>query len=226
MQFSKCVFLDADTIVIQNIDDLFQREELSAAPDVGWPDCFNSGVFVFRPSLETYNALLTFAKTYGSFDGGDQGLLNDYFSWWSTRDISNHLPFIYNMVSNVCYSYAPAYKRFGADVKIIHFLGALKPWHHYYNTTTRKVRLTETATYTGADEKFIQLWWDCYAKDNDQSFQEDWLSSERDCVSGGGKESWERGVVDYTGQDSFENILDHINTMIVAGKRVGESVNE
>ena len=38
----RCVFLDADTLVLQNIDDLFSREELSAAPDVGWPDCFNS----------------------------------------------------------------------------------------------------------------------------------------------------------------------------------------
>jgi len=68
-QYEKCVFLDADTMVLQNVDDLFEREELSAAPDVGWPDCFNSGVFVFRPSSETYSKLLKFAKTVGSFDG-------------------------------------------------------------------------------------------------------------------------------------------------------------
>ena len=43
--------------------------ELSAAPDVGWPDCFNSGVFVFVPSAGTYQALLDFAATVGSFDG-------------------------------------------------------------------------------------------------------------------------------------------------------------
>ena len=55
--------------VLQNIDDLFEREELSAAPDVGWPDCFNSGVFVFRPSNATYASLLQFAITTGSFDG-------------------------------------------------------------------------------------------------------------------------------------------------------------
>jgi len=47
IQFKKGVFLDADTLVLRNIDDLFQREELSAAPDAGWPDCFNTGVFVF-----------------------------------------------------------------------------------------------------------------------------------------------------------------------------------
>ena len=35
IQFEKCVFMDADTMVIKNIDDLFEREEISAAPDVG-----------------------------------------------------------------------------------------------------------------------------------------------------------------------------------------------
>lgn len=68
-QYTKCVFLDADTMVLQNVDDLFEREELSAAPDVGWPDCFNSGVFVFIPNHNTYSKLIEFAKKIGSFDG-------------------------------------------------------------------------------------------------------------------------------------------------------------
>lgn len=55
--------------VLQNCDELFQREELSAAPDPGWPDCFNSGVFVFKPSQDTFSKLLEFARTSGSFDG-------------------------------------------------------------------------------------------------------------------------------------------------------------
>ncbi|GLD47881.1 glycogenin-1-like protein [Lates japonicus] len=67
--YSKCVFMDADTLVLSNIDELFEREELSAAPDPGWPDCFNSGVFVFRPSNETHEKLLTFCGENGSFDG-------------------------------------------------------------------------------------------------------------------------------------------------------------
>ncbi|KAA8581976.1 hypothetical protein FQN60_008716, partial [Etheostoma spectabile] len=67
--YSKCVFMDADTLVLSNIDELFEREELSAAPDPGWPDCFNSGVFVFRPSNETHEKLLTFCSENGSFDG-------------------------------------------------------------------------------------------------------------------------------------------------------------
>jgi len=58
--------------VLQNIDELFDNEELSAAPDVGWPDCFNSGLFVYRPSLETYTALLNLAIMKGSFDGSSK----------------------------------------------------------------------------------------------------------------------------------------------------------
>lgn len=54
---------------MENADELFDREEFSAAPDVGWPDCFNSGVFVYRPSNETYEKLVQFALEKGSFDG-------------------------------------------------------------------------------------------------------------------------------------------------------------
>lgn len=64
--------------VLQNSDELFEREELSAAPDVGWPDCFNSGVFVYRPSLETYDSLIQFALERGSFDGKTFLLLSRY----------------------------------------------------------------------------------------------------------------------------------------------------
>ena len=53
-QYDRAVFLDADTLVRQNVDELFDREEISASPDAGWPDCFNSGVFVFTPSKDTY----------------------------------------------------------------------------------------------------------------------------------------------------------------------------
>ncbi|CAH1980528.1 unnamed protein product [Acanthoscelides obtectus] len=110
-QYEKCVFLDADTLVLENCDELFERDELSAAPDVGWPDCFNSGVFVYCPSNQTFSNLIQFALDKGSFDGGDQGLLNLYFSDWAHKDIRKHLPFIYNMSSTACYSYLPAFKQ-------------------------------------------------------------------------------------------------------------------
>eukprot|EP00041_Stephanoeca_diplocostata_P017811 m.367186 g.367186 ORF g.367186 m.367186 type:complete len:341 (-) comp20826_c0_seq1:298-1320(-) len=128
-QYNKCVYLDADTLVIQNVDDLFDRPSFAAAPDVGWPDCFNSGVFVYAPSMQTYTGLLECMKTQGSFDGGDQGVLNTYFSSWSTDDASHRLPFGYNMTSNTSYGYAPALEHYRRTVKIVHFIGKVKPWH-------------------------------------------------------------------------------------------------
>ncbi|KAE8279828.1 Glycogenin-1 [Larimichthys crocea] len=122
-QYSKCVFMDADTLVLSNIDELFDREELSAAPDPGWPDCFNSGVFVFCPSMETYGKLLQYCTEHGSFDGGDQGVLNGFFNNWATADISKHLPFIYNLSSIAIYTYLPAFKQYGGNAKVVHFLG-------------------------------------------------------------------------------------------------------
>ena len=69
-QYSKVLFLDADTLVLKNVDHLFERDELSAAPDSGWPDCFNSGVFICQPNVETFDALMKLAKEIGSFRDG------------------------------------------------------------------------------------------------------------------------------------------------------------
>uniref|UniRef100_A0A7M4EG99 glycogenin glucosyltransferase n=1 Tax=Crocodylus porosus TaxID=8502 RepID=A0A7M4EG99_CROPO len=160
-QYSKCVFMDADTMVLANIDELFEREELSAAPDPGWPDCFNSGVFVYRPSIETYNELLQLATEKGSFDGGDQGLLNTFFSSWATTDISKHLPFIYNLSSISIYSYLPAFKVFGANTKVVHFLGSIKPWNYTYDSKTKSIR-GDAHDPTMVHPEFLNIWWDIY----------------------------------------------------------------
>ncbi|KAK3920266.1 Glycogenin-1 [Frankliniella fusca] len=161
-QYEKCCFLDADTLVIQNCDELSEREELSAAPDVGWPDCFNSGVFVYRPSLDTFKSLMDFALQFGSFDGGDQGLLNLYFKDWAHKDISKHLPFIYNMCSTACYSYLPAFKQFGSNAKIVHFIGASKPWICYLDSESRVVQAPGEFSHV---KDLLQYWWDVFCQD-------------------------------------------------------------
>ncbi|KAM6917339.1 glycogenin-1-like isoform 2-T2 [Lycodopsis pacificus] len=163
--YSKCVFMDADTLVMSNIDELFEREELSAAPDPGWPDCFNSGVFVFRPSNETHEKLLTFCRENGSFDGGDQGVLNSFFNTWATADISKHLPFIYNLSSIAIYSYLPAFKEYGRDAKVVHFLGKVKPWNYSYDAQTGEVKghsLSPDQCHLHPD--YLLMWWQLYAK--------------------------------------------------------------
>ncbi|XP_055374007.1 uncharacterized protein LOC129607217 isoform X4 [Condylostylus longicornis] len=166
VQFEKCVFLDADILVLQNSDELFEREELSAAPDVSWPDCFNSGVFVYRPNLETFNKLIEFAVKNGSFDGGDQGLLNQYFSDWATKDISKHLPFTYNTAAYAAYCYLPAFKQFRDRIKILHFAGKLKPWLATFDSQNRRAHTPQGYEHA-AD--FIQLWWNIFCDQVHQS---------------------------------------------------------
>uniref|UniRef100_A0A8B9SGG0 glycogenin glucosyltransferase n=1 Tax=Anas platyrhynchos TaxID=8839 RepID=A0A8B9SGG0_ANAPL len=238
--YSKCVFMDADTLVLCNVDELFDREEFSAAPDSGWPDCFNSGVFVFRPSLKTYNLLLQFAAEHGSFDGGDQGLLNSFFSNWATADIGKHLPFIYNLSSSAVYTYVPAFNHFGRDAKVVHFLGATKPWNYKYNLQTKRL-------------SFLALWWNIYSasilplleklQKTEQSESEErknnqitvflllcfFLQNEvthsvselsihlkpEEPNPEDERRKWEEGRMDYMGKDAFEHIKKKLDTFLL-----------
>uniref|UniRef100_A0A1I8PF09 glycogenin glucosyltransferase n=1 Tax=Stomoxys calcitrans TaxID=35570 RepID=A0A1I8PF09_STOCA len=159
VQFEKCVFLDADTLILQNCDELFEREEFSAAPDVSWPDCFNSGVFVYKPSQATFDKIVEFAVKYGSFDGGDQGLLNQYFADWATSDIRKRLPFLYNVTAYASYCYLPAFKQFRDKIKILHFAGKMKPWLIHFNSQSRVASVP--SDYSHAND-LIQLWWNIF----------------------------------------------------------------
>lgn len=241
IQYRKCVFLDADTLVLQNVEELFNHSELSAVTDVGWPDCFNSGVFVFEPSRATYEALLQFAMENGSFDGGDQGLLNSFFSDWKTKDASHRLSFVYNMNSNSGYTYAPAFKQFGKDVKIVHFIGPLKPWHYSYNSDLGDVYMPAQSGAIVHEKLFLQQWWGIYNTYVNQSVHTqdhynihqvtdevahmhlhdpdlspvteapELTEEERDLAH---RRAWENGRIDYMGIDSFRNIQERLDQLI------------
>ncbi|CAI7907538.1 unnamed protein product [Closterium sp. NIES-54] len=50
VRYRKLIYLDSDLLVLHNIDDLFHRPQLSAAPDTLPPDKFNSGLMVVEPN--------------------------------------------------------------------------------------------------------------------------------------------------------------------------------
>ena len=99
-QYSKIIFLDADILPIRTLSHLFTLpHDFSAVPDVGWPDIFNSGFMVLSPGEDKFKELMTLSKTKGSWDGADQGLLNEWRgSNW------HRLSFTYNTTPTAVYT--------------------------------------------------------------------------------------------------------------------------
>ncbi|KAH8701305.1 nucleotide-diphospho-sugar transferase [Phaeosphaeriaceae sp. PMI808] len=124
-QFRKIVYLDADVVALRALDELFDIDApFAAAPDIGWPDAFNSGVMVITPDMGEFWALQTMAATGDSFDGADQGLLNQYFEHRPWQ----RLKFTYNCTPNAEYQWEPAYRHYKRDIAAVHFIGKDKPW--------------------------------------------------------------------------------------------------
>ncbi|EGG09509.1 family 8 glycosyltransferase, partial [Melampsora larici-populina 98AG31] len=111
VQYQKVIYVDADTLILKSISHLFQLpNEFSASPDTGWPDCFNSGLMVIQPNLDVFDRLYAFFFERGSWDGGDQGVLNDFFSSddetfedGTQRPRWNRLSFAYNVTPSAYY---------------------------------------------------------------------------------------------------------------------------
>ncbi|KAK2767483.1 glycogenin glucosyltransferase [Arachnomyces sp. PD_36] len=146
-QFDRIVYLDADIVALRAPDELLNLDQhFAAAPDIGWPDCFNTGVMVLRPNLADYYALMALAKRGISFDGADQGLLNMHFRDW------HRLSFTYNCTPSGNYQYLPAYRHFGSTISMVHYIGQQKPWN--------MERLA--IPFGGPYNELLGRWWEVY----------------------------------------------------------------
>ncbi|KAI0830481.1 hypothetical protein BC628DRAFT_1530962 [Trametes gibbosa] len=163
-QYVKIIFLDADVLPIRPLSHLFTiPHEFAAVPDVGWPDIFNSGVMVLTPGGDKFHELTELLKTKGTWDGGDQGLLNE----WRGGDW-HRLSFTYNTTPTSAYTYAPAYERFGSEISAIHFIGPNKPWVSItyrppgtkYGQPSSKTLDPKAPTYNY--DSLVDRWFDVY----------------------------------------------------------------
>lgn len=99
---------------------------------------------VFSPGEDTFKELQELLKMKGSWDGGDQGLLNEWrcgnwnrlsFTYNTTptaayTSVILSLPSLLLLMTNILHTrYAPAYERFGSQISAVHFIGPNKPWH-------------------------------------------------------------------------------------------------
>lgn len=148
LQFRRIVYMDADMVALRAPDELFDLEApFSAAPDIGWPDLFNTGLLVLKPNMGDYWALYAMAQRGISFDGADQGLLNMHF-----RNSYNRISFTYNVTPSAHYQYIPAYKHFQSSISATHFIGKEKPW-----TQGR-----DASTGSGPFNELAGRWWEVY----------------------------------------------------------------
>ena len=123
-EYDKVVFLDADTLVLRNIDRLFAYPEFSAAPNVyeRLADFhrLNSGVFVARPSKQTFESMLGALDAPDAFwKRTDQTFLQSFFPDW------HGLPVFFNMLQYVWFNLPELWD--WSAISVLHFQYQ-KPW--------------------------------------------------------------------------------------------------
>ncbi|KAL8477092.1 hypothetical protein ACS0TY_029414 [Phlomoides rotata] len=125
--YDKIIFIDSDLLILKNIDFLFAMPEVSATGNS--EHFFNSGVMVIEPSNCTFQLLMDHVNDTVSYNGGDQGYLNEIFTWW--HRIPRHLNFLKHFwVGDDEEARRKKVGLFEADPPVIHVLHYLgnKPW--------------------------------------------------------------------------------------------------
>lgn len=125
--YARIVFLDADALVLRNIDVLFDYPEFSAAPNVYESVAdftrLNSGVFVAAPSRATYRAMLARLDAPEAFwRRTDQSFLESFFPGW------HGLPVYCNMLQYVWFNMPDLWD--WASIRVLHYQYE-KPWRDH-----------------------------------------------------------------------------------------------
>jgi alpha-N-acetylglucosamine transferase len=123
-EYERCVFIDADAIVLRNVDRLFLYPEFSAAPNVyeSLSDFhrMNSGVFVATPSAATFRRMLDVLDRPDAFwRRTDQTFLETFFPDW------HGLPVYFNMLQYVWFTMPRLWD--WRSISILHYQYE-KPW--------------------------------------------------------------------------------------------------
>ena len=124
IQYDSCVFIDADALVLKNVDKLFAYPEFCAAPNVyeSLADFhrMNSGVFVARPSLATFGRMIERLDRPDAFwPRTDQTFLQTFFPDW------HGLPVYMNMLQYVWFALPALWD--WKSISILHYQYE-KPW--------------------------------------------------------------------------------------------------
>ena len=140
-QFNKIVFLDADIMILKNLDHLFDCPHMTSCLDgeyfnvwPGW-DHFNSGCMVIEPSEKLFNDILNFANNLKeeelpTYIIADQEVLNFYYKDWPDQK-ELHLDKYYDIFAPYVPEDDEVIKDIDANCYFIHYVGR-KPWTFWY----------------------------------------------------------------------------------------------
>lgn len=84
------VYVEADVLVLRNLDHLFMMPEVSGSGST--KNLFNSGMMVVEPSNCTFQLLMNEIEKNASQIGGDWDFLNRMFPWW--HRIPRHMNYL------------------------------------------------------------------------------------------------------------------------------------
>ncbi|VFQ84957.1 unnamed protein product [Cuscuta campestris] len=158
--YKKVVYLDADTIVVKSIEDLFKCGKFCA--NLKHSERLNSGVMVVEPSEEVFKDMISKVTTLHSYTGGDQGFLNSYYAGFPNahvfdpnlpQDVLNSRPVpkmerlstVYNADVGL-YMLANKWMVDEKELCIIHYtLGPLKPWDWWTSWLLKPVDVWQNA---------------------------------------------------------------------------------
>uniref|UniRef100_A0A0D9VII9 Hexosyltransferase n=1 Tax=Leersia perrieri TaxID=77586 RepID=A0A0D9VII9_9ORYZ len=136
--YKKVAYLDADTIVVKSIEDIFNCGKFCA--NLKHSERMNSGVMVVEPSETLFNDMMEKVNSLPSYTGGDQGFLNSYYADFASSRVyepkkpivpepaTQRLSTLYNADVGL-YMLANKWMVDEKELRVIHYtLGPLKPW--------------------------------------------------------------------------------------------------
>lgn len=134
--YTTVIFLNSDTILTNNVDNLLNCDEFCAADDM-YPSMFSSDVMVLRPDPTIFQRMLLLYRKVESDKLGEQRFLN-YF-WgdvWKSKS-GRRLSVEYNFFT-VFFNTMLVEKWEGGLVNVVHYASELKPWTFYKLSTNRE----------------------------------------------------------------------------------------
>ena len=138
LDYRRVLFLDVDTIVLRNIDHLFELQcDFAFAPDIGFEvsaskmDLINAGVFVHTPQDAILKDMMQHKEGFTTLSGEPflQDFINAHRETLDGRMSICDLDVMYNVKRQLFLGHPQLWNCVRQEVAVMQFGGRQKPWH-------------------------------------------------------------------------------------------------